>query len=121
MSWKLHPDRPAAGTRLCSLNDIPDNGGFEVVFGDGKESFRVLLLRQGEQFWGYLNSCPHFSLPLNFHPQTFVVMDAMVVCAHHTAFFNFDDGACVDGPCAGTGLTPLPTVKVDCDIYFGSE
>jgi nitrite reductase/ring-hydroxylating ferredoxin subunit len=114
-----HKDRPQPGTRLCALHDIPDQGGFEVAFGAGDDAFRILLLRQGEQCWSYRNQCPHFSLPLNFHPQTFVVMDAMVVCAHHTAFFNFSDGACVDGPCAGTGLTPLPSCLQDGSVYFG--
>jgi nitrite reductase/ring-hydroxylating ferredoxin subunit len=115
-----HKDCPQPGTRLCALHDIPDQGGLEVAFGAGEDAFRILLLRQGEQCWSYLNQCPHFSLPLNFHPQTFVVMDAMVVCAHHTAFFNFADGACVDGPCAGTGLTPLPSRLQDGNVYFGA-
>ena len=121
MSWIEHRDCPRPGTRLCALSDIPDQGGFEVAFGEGDENFRILLLRRGDRFWTYLNNCPHFSLPLNYHPQTFVVMDAMVVCAHHTAFFNFDDGACVDGPCAGTGLTPLPTTFFGGEIYFGAS
>lgn len=121
MSWQQHPDCPRPGTRLCDLSDIPDQGGFEVSFGEGRENFKILLLRQGEQFWSYLNNCPHFSLPLNYQPQTFVVMDSMVVCAHHTAFFNFDDGACVDGPCAGTGLTALPVYRLGDSICFGSS
>lgn len=121
MSWQTHPDCPRPGTRLCALGDIPDQGGFEVAFGAGRENFKILLLRQRQRFWSYLNNCPHFSLPLNYQPQTFVVMDAMVVCAHHTAFFNFDDGECVDGPCAGNGLTALPTFLAGEDIYFGSD
>lgn len=121
MSWNEHPDCPKSGTRLCALSDIPDQGGFEVAFGKGEENFKILLLRQGDLHWSYLNNCPHFSLPLNYRPQTFVVMDAMVICAHHTAFFTFDDGACVDGPCAGTGLTSLPTVRKGQNIYFGAQ
>ncbi|HMN79471.1 MAG TPA: Rieske 2Fe-2S domain-containing protein [Burkholderiaceae bacterium] len=118
MSWREHPDCPSGGTRLCAWADLPDNSGREVVFGEGREALRILLLRQGERHWAYLNSCPHFSLPLNFHPQTFLTMDAMVVCAHHTAFFNFDDGACVDGPCAGAGLTPVPTLRQGDDVVL---
>lgn len=121
MSWQEHPDCPRPGTRLCAIGDIPDQGGFEVTFGEGRENFKILLLRQGKKFWSYLNNCPHFSLPLNYQPQTFIVMDSMVVCAHHTAFFNFGDGACVDGPCAGTGLTALPVFQVGDDICFGSR
>ncbi len=121
MNWNEHPDCPGVGTPLCSIDEIPERGGFEVQFGEGSENFKVLLLRRGEQVWCYLNFCPHFSLPLNFRPQTFVTLDDMVVCAHHTAFFRFEDGACVDGPCAGNGLTPLPFHVDGRAIRFGAE
>ena len=118
MSWRVHPDCPKTGSPLCRLADIPDEGGFEVTFGEGKENFRILLLRQGEKFWCYLNNCPHFSLPLNYHPQTFVTLDGLIMCAHHTAFFKFEDGGCVDGPCSGTGLTALPARLIGSQIVF---
>lgn len=117
--WKTHPDCPADGTWLCQLGDIPDDGGFEVCFGSGREAFRVLLLRQEDEIWAYTNNCPHFSLPLNFKPQTFLVMDSMIVCAHHTAFFRFEDGLCTEGPCLGMKLTALPCYCVDEDVFFG--
>lgn len=120
MPWQQHPDCPTPGTRLCALDDIPDGGGFEVAFGQGADAFRILLLRQGSRCWSYLNLCPHFSLPLNYRPQTFVVMDDTVVCAHHTAFFRFHDGACMDGSCGRTGLTPVPSVLFDGALYFGA-
>ena len=119
MNWQDHPDRPAFGTKLCEITDIPDQGGREVAFGDGKENFKVLLLRRGEQVWSYVNYCPHFSLPLNYEPQTFVTLDGLIMCAHHTAFFNFDDGRCVDGPCIGDGLVPLPTHISGNTVVFG--
>lgn len=120
MSWQSHPDLPASGTRLCALEEIPDEGAKECAFGSGKENFRLVLLRRGEQVWSYLNFCPHFSLPLNYEPQTFVTLDGLIMCAHHTAFFNFHDGRCVDGPCVGDGLLALPTFIEDGEIYFGS-
>ncbi len=120
VNWQQHPDCPAEGTRLCTIDEIPDQGGHEVSCGDGRENFRVLLLRQGEQVWSYVNFCPHFSLPLNYEPQTFVTLDGLIMCAHHTAFFNFNDGRCVDGPCIGDGLVALP-VHVDGNmVYFGA-
>ena len=121
LNWQQHPDCPAEGTRLCKIDEIPDEGGHEVSFGDGRENFRVLLLRRGAQVWSYVNYCPHFSLPLNYEPQTFVTLDGLIMCAHHTAFFNFNDGRCVDGPCIGDGLVALP-IHVDGDtVYFGTS
>ncbi len=121
LNWQDHPDRPDAGTRLCALAEIPDGSGREVAFGDGRENFRLLLLRDGEHVWSYLNFCPHFSLPLNYEPQTFVTLDGLIMCAHHTAFFNFSDGRCVDGPCVGDGLVPVPSFVRGDDVYFGME
>lgn len=120
LNWQDHPDRPAEGTYLCGIEDIPDQRGFEICFGEGKENFKVLLLRQGSQVWSYVNFCPHFSLPLNYEPQTFVTLDGLIMCAHHTAFFNFSDGRCVDGPCLGDGLIPLPSFVHNGMVYFGS-
>lgn len=108
MSWRDHPACPVKGTVLCDVSEIPDEGGREVSFGSEREPLRFLLLRQGSAVWGYENVCPHFSLPLNFDPQVFVTLDGVIMCAHHTAFFKFDDGSCIDGPCAGSGLTPVP-------------
>lgn len=121
MTWQRHPDCPANGTRLCAVSDIPDKGGFEVVFGASKENFRILLLRQEARVWAYVNICPHFSLPLNYEPQNFIASEGLIMCAHHTAFFKFDSGECVDGPCAGTGLTSLPTHCYEGGVFFGKS
>lgn len=121
MGWRDHPACPPPGTVLCELADIPDEGGRELTFGPDKEPLRLLLLRQGEQVWGYENICPHFSLPLNFHPQVFVTLDGLVMCAHHTAFFKFEDGHCVDGPCAGAGLTPVKVRRDGGRVILGDD
>lgn len=121
MIWHDHPCCPAPGTLLCEAAEIPDDGGREVVFGPEPDVLRLLLLRQGERVWAYENICPHFSLPLNYDPQVFVTLDGLVMCAHHTAFFRFDDGRCVDGPCAGAGLTPVPVRCADGHVVFGEK
>jgi nitrite reductase/ring-hydroxylating ferredoxin subunit len=103
---------------LCALADIPDGGGREWVRGAGETALRVLLLRRETTVWGYLNRCPHFSLPLNYEPDTFCTYDAQsVMCAHHSAMFRFDDGACYDGPCLGHRLMAVP-VRCDGESVF---
>jgi nitrite reductase/ring-hydroxylating ferredoxin subunit len=121
MKWSELPFSPAPGTFVCRLDDVPDGAGYEVAFGESREPFRLLLLRRGDAVWGYHNSCPHFSLPLNYEPQRFIALDAEVVmCAHHTAFFRFDDGECVDGPCAGAHLLAVPLQMAGDGIYVGN-
>jgi nitrite reductase/ring-hydroxylating ferredoxin subunit len=100
------------GTVLCHLNEIPDGGAKEVVFGAGPDCFRVLLLRLGKEAYAYHNCCPHYSLPLNYEPGAFHVYDReYLMCAHHTALFRIEDGECFDGPCAGAHLTRVAIVN----------
>ena len=118
-NWHELYQAPAPGSAVCQADAVPDGGGHEVCFGTGKEPFRLLLLRRGADLWAYHNSCPHFSLPLNFEPQHFIVMDSeLVMCAHHTAFFKFEDGLCVDGPCAGAHLQPVPIRLAHGHVYI---
>jgi nitrite reductase/ring-hydroxylating ferredoxin subunit len=118
--WRDLPFAPQPGTSLCRIDEVPDGGGKEIAFGAGREAFRVLLLRRGEHVWAYLNICPHFSIPLNYEPDKFLTFDGeILMCAHHTAFFHFDDGHCFDGPCAGSNLHALPVSREGASIRFG--
>ena len=97
-------------TVLCPLDDIPDGGGKEItrVAGAPGEA-PIVVLRRGDQAWAYRNVCPHFSIPLNYEPDTFWTYEAEhLMCAHHSAMFRFEDGVCVDGPCLGAALTRVP-------------
>jgi nitrite reductase/ring-hydroxylating ferredoxin subunit len=92
---------------LCALDDVPDGGGLEVPPASANAP-GVVVLRRGNEAWAYRNVCPHFSIPLNYEPNTFWTYDAeWVMCAHHSAMFRFEDGACMDGPCEGASLTPV--------------
>ena len=107
--WTTLSFAPARGTALCRLEEIPDGGGREIVFGEGAECFRLLLLRLGAAVHAYHNCCPHYSLPLNYEPDVFHIYDReYLMCAHHTALFRIADGECFDGPCLGAHLTPVP-------------
>jgi nitrite reductase/ring-hydroxylating ferredoxin subunit len=106
--WRSLPFAPAAGTRLCAESEVAVGQGKEIVFGEGKDAFRIVLFRVRERVVAYHNCCPHFSLPLNYEPNLFHILDdALLMCAHHTAMFRIEDGACFDGPCAGARLTPV--------------
>jgi nitrite reductase/ring-hydroxylating ferredoxin subunit len=104
-----HALGPEPGAYLCRLDEVPDGGAREVAFGEGRDAYRVLLLRRGGMVWGYRNVCPHFSLPLNYEPQGFLTeAGETITCAHHGATYRFEDGRCLDGPCTGAALDALP-------------
>lgn len=94
---------------LCALEEIPDGGARPLQLSLSGENLALVAVRQGDQAWVYRNRCPHFSVPLDFHPGEFCTYGgALLMCAHHSAMFRFDDGVCVDGPCAGASLSALP-------------
>lgn len=93
---------------LCVIHDIQDGGAraLEATL-DGKPT-ALVAVRRGEDVWVYRNRCPHFSVPLDFNPGEFNTYRGQVLmCAHHSALFRFEDGLCIDGPCQGASLEPL--------------
>ena len=105
--WSALAFAPPPETDLCALEDVENGKGRAFVFGEGKDAFGLLVLRTGEHVRGYVNTCPHFGIPLTVGP-TATTFREHVLCANHYAAFRFDDGYCVEGVCEGTSLTPVP-------------
>jgi nitrite reductase/ring-hydroxylating ferredoxin subunit len=105
--------------RLCRFADVPDGGA--RVIDEGSAGVPVVIVRRGENVWAYVNRCPHFSVPLDFQPGVVSCYRSQVLmCAHHSALFRFDDGMCIDGPCTGSALEAVP-VKVESDDWVVSQ
>jgi nitrite reductase/ring-hydroxylating ferredoxin subunit len=120
--WKTLPFVPEAGTVLCAADDVVEGQGKEVVFGDGHDTFRVVLMRVEGRIVAYRNCCPHFSLPLNYEPEVFHIFDGdELMCAHHTAMFRIADGECFDGPCKGATLTAIPVQIANGSVKVAAE
>jgi nitrite reductase/ring-hydroxylating ferredoxin subunit len=113
--WRLRPRAPMPGTALGALADIPEATGREFVFGRGKSAFSMFVIRRGAQVWGYLNLCPHFSLPLNYRAGEFLnEQTTRIRCSRHFAEFRVEDGFCVSGAAENCYLDPVP-LAVDPD------
>ncbi len=97
---------------LCRIEDVPDGGALAV--GQSGTEAGVVVVRRGERVWAYRNRCPHFSVPLDFDPGLVITYEAQVImCAHHSALFRFEDGLCIDGPCAGACLDAVAVKLAD--------
>ena len=115
MNWQEMPNAPGIGTRLANLNDLVDGGVQEVVFGEGKDAFKIMLMREGEQVQAFLNRCPHYGVPLNPEGNKFYILpERQVMCVIHCSVFRMTDGHCVDGPVKGDTLIKI-TIDVDED------
>lgn len=120
-AWSRREFAPAPGTSVCRIGEIADGGAREFRFGEGRETFRLVVLRRGERFRGYVNFCPHFSLPLNSEPDRFLLFGGRLYCANHTAAFRIEDGYCEDGPCAGDWLERVPLVLEQDVVKIGTN
>ena len=111
MSAKPDP-RPAPGTVLCRLDDIPNPGSRAFAWGNFGNEFRIFVLRQGDLVRAYVNECPHARHPLDWNQgQVFDLDRKLLLCASHGAKFRPEDGVCVSGPCIGKALT---AVGINC-------
>ncbi|WP_232492691.1 Rieske (2Fe-2S) protein [Novosphingobium kaempferiae] len=117
--WRLRPNAPLIGTDLCPADAITEGRAREFRFGRGRSMFRMFVVRHEGALRGYLNLCPHFSLPLNHEPDQFMI-DGVILCVQHFARFSPLDGLCIDGACEGSHLDAVPvTVGTDGILRIG--
>ena len=109
-------------TLLCSLQDLPDNAGRGFVIGNDDARQEIFLIRRGNAVYAYRNVCPHQGTNLDWSPDEFVDESGQYIqCATHGALFVVEDGLCVQGPCLGASLKPVPVSittdgKVEVDM-----
>jgi nitrite reductase/ring-hydroxylating ferredoxin subunit len=96
-------------SRLCRLNELEDPGSKGFTVNSAAGLLDILVVRQGDRVYGYLNTCPHTGGSLDWVPDQFLDLDREYIqCATHAARFCIRDGVCVAGPCAGDRLMPVP-------------
>lgn len=97
------------GVRLAPLEAIADGAARNFVLQMKAGRFHGFVVRKGDQVFGYLDRCPHMSLPLAQELDDYLSPDsALIACSWHGALFRIEDGACVGGPCVGTRLQHWP-------------
>ncbi len=109
-----NPARPAAGTRLCALDEIADPGAKGFVFRRGEAMFLGFVVRRGGDLVGFIDRCPHAGMPLALLPGRYLTREGdLILCATHGALFRPHDGLCVAGPCAGRFLETWPIASAE--------
>ena len=108
---------------ICSANSIAPGGakafGLSRIGESGEaRPFPIVIIRtHANAYLGYVNSCPHEGIWLNFGAGEFFTSDrALLKCGRHGAVFEIDTGVCVDGPCKSKSLEPIALAVVDGDV-----
>ncbi len=108
---------------ICSLSDIPSRRayGFNLIRQgeDGKDRpWPIIVVRWGRHVFGYVNRCPHHGEGLDWERDQFLdpYDGTRLMCGKHGALFDITNGDCIDGPCTGQGLEPIPLALIEDDI-----
>lgn len=105
----MNPARPAAGIRLCALDEIADPGAKGFVFRDGDQLFAGFVVRRGAVVIGYVDQCPHVGLPMAAAPDRYLTRECdLILCGAHGALFRIETGMCIAGPAWGKALEAWP-------------
>jgi nitrite reductase/ring-hydroxylating ferredoxin subunit len=102
------PAGPAPVRRVCNLADLPDGAarGFDPM-NRGRDT--VFVVRRGETVRLWADRCPHHGTPMPWRKDAYLnAAGDRIVCAAHGALFEIDSGLCVQGPCLGDRLRPVP-------------
>ena len=111
----LIPEPPMRA--LCRMEEIPDGQGKGFPAAPGGFT-GLVVVRRGDQVWGYTNSCPHIGTPLDWTPDRFMSSDGQyLICATHGAAFSVETGKCLRGPCVGDSLESVVTEVREGVIY----
>lgn len=96
--------------RAFSLSRITDAG-------EARPLALVVVRTHRDEFFGYVNVCPHKGSWLNFGDGSFFSRDrAFLQCGRHGALFEIDTGLCIAGECKGDSLEPVAIAVIGGDL-----
>lgn len=99
------PEPAALTIRVPGVGELGHGQSTRFVFKRGKLPEEGFVLRWGEALYAFANSCPHWSVDLDYGTGEFydVSLDR-IVCRTHGALFHPQTGFCEWGPCTGHSL-----------------
>jgi nitrite reductase/ring-hydroxylating ferredoxin subunit len=89
-----------------------------ITEADVGKPFPIVIVRTvANNYFGYVNTCPHEGTWLNIGAGEFLSPDrAFLKCGRHGANFEIDTGLCVTGPCKGRNLEPIALAVIDGEV-----
>ena len=101
-------------TVLCLISDIADPGSKSFLLDNNGEEINIFIVHKDAQYHGFINSCPHTGVNLEWQEDQFLDMDKnFIQCSTHDALFEINTGRCIYGPCSGDHLTPVEIEVID--------
>jgi nitrite reductase/ring-hydroxylating ferredoxin subunit len=118
MSSKGTPIFVVCSTRSIERGDAKPFSLSRINESGEARPFPIVIIRtEADEFFGYVNSCPHAGIWLNFGAGEFFNDDGTLLkCGRHGAEFEITTGTCIEGPCTGKSLEPLALTVIDGEV-----
>jgi nitrite reductase/ring-hydroxylating ferredoxin subunit len=98
-----------ASSWRCAADGLPPGHTATFRLRCAGRAIHGFVVNHDGRFHAYVNRCPHTGTPLDLWPNEFFTEDGRhLICATHGAVFLPDSGLCIDGPCPGARIEPLP-------------
>ena len=95
------------GTEIVRAEALAEGAAVEFEAEVQGERRECVLLRVGGELRAFVNTCAHRRQPVVVDAQP-VRPDGTIECEAHGAIYDARTGECVDGPCSGAFLLPVP-------------
>ncbi|MFT2111074.1 Rieske (2Fe-2S) protein [Marinomonas sp. 2405UD68-3] len=108
---------------LCSTSDLNKTQAKGVTLTqEHADDIHIIVLKQQEHFYAYLNKCPHRNIQLEWNKDEFFdESGSFLHCFTHGALFLPKTGECIAGPCQFQSLEKVPIFIEDDTIYCDPE
>jgi nitrite reductase/ring-hydroxylating ferredoxin subunit len=108
------------GSRITTVDDVPEDTTFLFRVSDGDDETReaILVRLDDGTVTGWLNCCQHFTHIMLDKGSGAPMRNGELVCANHGAMFEADSGECTYGPCEGAFLEDVAVAVEDGAVYL---
>jgi len=104
---------------ICSVEAFPASNGFSFRIPVAKDDLDGFIIRWQDNWYAYLNRCPHTGVSLNWSADQFFDLDERFIqCGMHGALFEPSSGLCIHGPCLGDSLRTLDCIEENGQLYI---
>ncbi|WP_435064980.1 Rieske (2Fe-2S) protein [Halobaculum sp. EA56] len=113
----------ATGTRVASLDDVPERGSYLFTAADRHATDReVILVRCDEEpgVRAWINTCPHEFQRLD-RGRGAAMRDGEIICPKHGSMFDACSGECDNGEAAGTTLPAVEVAVEDGEVFLADD
>ncbi|MGH7769806.1 MAG: Rieske (2Fe-2S) protein [Candidatus Binatia bacterium] len=117
---RMRDESKAGGRVIARVAELPPGGVKKFWLICRKYRIDGFLVNYRGDFRAYVNRCRHMTTPLDFVRYQFFTDDGRrLICMTHGALYDPLSGVCVEGPCKGLSLYPLPVLVEGGEVRVG--